>query len=199
VKSDELLPRLREQLVLPVLRLPDAASAVTAAESALAAGLPVVELTATTPGWDVALTRLVADHDGAVVGLGTVVSADIARRAIDDGAAFLVSPWPAPEVRKEAAAAGVAFVEGAYSPGEVADVASRGPVKLFPAHVGGPQLVRSLLQLLPDAVIVPTGGIAAEDVPRWLDAGAHAVGVGSDLLAPGAFDRLAGLLESRGV
>jgi 2-dehydro-3-deoxyphosphogluconate aldolase/(4S)-4-hydroxy-2-oxoglutarate aldolase len=58
--------------------------------------------------------------------------------------------------------------------------------------------VRSLLQLLPDTVIVPTGGIALEDVPRWLGAGSHAVGVGSDLLAPGAFDRLAGLLESRG-
>ena len=198
MKSDELLPRLREQLVLPVLRLPDAASAVTAAESALAAGLPVVELTATTPGWDVALARLIAVNDGAVVGLGTVVSADIARQAVDVGAAFLVSPWPVPEVREVAASAGVAFIEGAYSPGEIADVASRGPVKLFPAHVGGPQLVRSLRQLLPDVVIVPTGGIALEDVPRWLEAGAHAVGVGSDLLAPGAFDRLAGLLESRG-
>ena len=161
----DLLTRLREQLVLPVLRLPDADAAVAAAESALAAGLQVVELTATTPHWELALRRLVADHDDAVVGLGTVVTGEVARAAVESGAAFLVSPWPAPEVRAVADATGVPFIEGAYSPGEVAAAASRGPVKLFPAHVGGPQLLRSLRQLLPDLVIVPTGGIALDDVP----------------------------------
>lgn len=193
----DVLTLLRAQQVLPVLRTPDAATAIAAAESALGAGLALLELTATTPQWDTALSRVIADHDEAVVGLGTVVSADIARRALDCGARFLVSPWPAPEVRALARAAGVPFLEGAFSPGEVADVASRGPVKLFPAHVGGPQLLRSLRALLPESVIVPTGGIALHDVPDWLDAGAYAVGVGSDLLATGAFDRLGALLASR--
>jgi 2-dehydro-3-deoxyphosphogluconate aldolase/(4S)-4-hydroxy-2-oxoglutarate aldolase len=189
----DMLEQLREQKVLPVLRLPDAARAVAAAEAALGAGLVVIELTATTPHWDSALAAL-AGRDEAVVGLGTVVTGDVARRALDSGARFLVSPWSAPEVRDVAREAGVPFVEGAFTPGEVADVAGRGPVKLFPAHVGGPQLVRSLRQVLPDAVIVPTGGISLDEVPAWLDAGAHAVGLGSDLLAPGALDRLADLL-----
>jgi 2-dehydro-3-deoxyphosphogluconate aldolase / (4S)-4-hydroxy-2-oxoglutarate aldolase len=197
VSDADVLTMLREQQVLPVLRLADAAAAIAAAESALEAGLSLLELTATTPQWDTALARVVAEHDDAVVGLGTVVSADIARRALDGGARFLVSPWPVPEVRAVADRAGVPFLEGAFSPGEVADVASRGPVKLFPAHVGGPQLVRSLKALLPAAVIVPTGGIALDDVPRWLDAGSYAVGVGGDLLAPGGFDRLATLLAKR--
>jgi 2-dehydro-3-deoxyphosphogluconate aldolase / (4S)-4-hydroxy-2-oxoglutarate aldolase len=140
---------------------------------------------------------VVAEHADATVGLGTVTSADIARRALDCGARFLVSPWPVPEVREVAHRAGVPFLEGAFSPGEVADVASRGPVKLFPAHVGGPQLLRSLKAVLPEAVIVPTGGIALVDVARWLDAGSYAVGVGGDLLAPGGFDRLATLLADR--
>jgi 2-dehydro-3-deoxyphosphogluconate aldolase / (4S)-4-hydroxy-2-oxoglutarate aldolase len=197
MNNSDVLTRLRDQQVLPVLRLTDAATAIAAAESALAAGLSLLELTATTPQWDTALAQVIAEHDEAAVGLGTVVSADIARRALDCGARFLVSPWPVPEVREVADRAGVPFLEGAFSPGEVADVASRGPVKLFPAHVGGPQLLRSLKALLPEAVIVPTGGIALTDVPLWLDAGSYAVGVGSDLLAPGGFDRLATLLAAR--
>jgi 2-dehydro-3-deoxyphosphogluconate aldolase/(4S)-4-hydroxy-2-oxoglutarate aldolase len=194
VSDADVLTTLRAQQVVPVLRLPDAETAIAATESVLAAGLSLLELTATTPQWDTALSRVIAEHDGAIVGLGTVVSADIARRAVDCGARFLVSPWPVPEVREVADRAGVPFLEGAFTPGEVADVASRGPVKLFPAHVGGPQLLRSLKALLPDAVIVPTGGIALSDVPAWLDAGSFAVGVGGDLLAPGGFDRLAALL-----
>jgi len=194
----DVLTRLRDQQVLPVLRLPDAATAIAAAESALAVGLSLLELTATTPQWETALSQVIAEHDEAAVGLGTVVSADIAHRALDCGAHFLVSPWPVPEVREVADRAGVPFFEGAFSPGEVADVASRGPVKLFPAHVGGPQLLRSLKAVLPEAVIVPTGGIALGDVIGWLDAGSYAVGVGGDLLAPGGFDRLATLLGRRG-
>lgn len=188
-----LLETLGRQRVLPVLRTATAGEAVTAALGAVAAGLTVVELTATTPGWAQALARVRAERPGALVGIGTVTSADLAREAVDGGAAFLVSPWPVPAARAVAQAAGIAFVEGAFTPAEVADGASRGPVKVFPAHLGGPAYLRSLRQVLPDAVFVPTGGIALDDVPAWLAAGAHAVGVGGDLFRDGdAAARLAG-------
>ena len=58
----------------------------------------------------------------------------------------------------------------------------RGIAKLFPAHVGGPAYLRSILAVLPGARIVPTGGIALGQVRDYLDAGAYAVGVGSDLV-----------------
>lgn len=168
--------------VVPVLRTPDADGAVRAAEAVLGAGLRVVELTATTPGWAGALAGLRDAHRDAVLGAGTVTTADDARRAIDAGADFLVSPYPAERVRAVAAETGIAFLEGGLTPGEVAAAAARGIAKLFPAHVGGPAYLRSVLAVLPGARIVPTGGIALSDVPAYLAAGAYAVGVGSDLV-----------------
>jgi 2-dehydro-3-deoxyphosphogluconate aldolase / (4S)-4-hydroxy-2-oxoglutarate aldolase len=164
--------------VLPVLRTAGAAEAVRAAETLLGAGLEVVELTATIPGWADALGGLRRAYPAAVLGAGTVTTAADARRAIDAGADFLVSPYPAEEVR----GVGGVFLEGGFTPGEVAGAAARGIAKLFPAHVGGPAYLRSVLAVLPGARIVPTGGITLGEAPDYLAAGAYAVGVGSDLL-----------------
>ncbi|MCO6008694.1 bifunctional 4-hydroxy-2-oxoglutarate aldolase/2-dehydro-3-deoxy-phosphogluconate aldolase [Actinoallomurus purpureus] len=168
--------------VLPVLRTPDAAGAVKAAETLLDAGLNVIELTATTPGWADALAGLRRAHPAAVLGAGTVTTAEDASRALDAGADFLVSPYPAEAVRAVADETGTTFLEGGLTPGEVAAAAARGIAKLFPAHVGGPAYLRSVLAVLPGARVVPTGGIALSDVPAYLEAGAYAVGVGSDLV-----------------
>lgn len=190
---------LGRQQVLPVLRLPTAEQAVRAAATVLAAGLPVVELTATTPGWEKALAAVHADlPPGGSVGLGTVTDAATAETAIAAGAAFLVSPWAAPAVRKVAAGAGVLFLEGAFSPTEIATAAAYGPVKVFPASSVGTGYFSALLPVLPGAVLVPTGGIQLADVPRWLAAGAYAVGVGSDLLAGDLAPRLTAMRAAVG-
>jgi 2-dehydro-3-deoxyphosphogluconate aldolase / (4S)-4-hydroxy-2-oxoglutarate aldolase len=60
-----------------------------------------------------------------------------------------------------------------------------GVAKLFPAHVGGIAYLRSLLAVEPQARIMPTGGIPLVEAGKWLAAGAFAVGIGSDLTAPG--------------
>jgi 2-dehydro-3-deoxyphosphogluconate aldolase/(4S)-4-hydroxy-2-oxoglutarate aldolase len=184
-----VLEGIGRQRVLPVLRLASAAQAVAAARTVLAAGLTVVELTATTVDWAAALQAVRAEP-AAVVGLGTVTDAETARAAVAVGAAFLVSPWAAPAVREVADAAGVPFLEGALTPTEVAAAAARGPVKIFPASSVGPGHLRALRPVLPTAIMVPTGGIRLEDVPTWLAAGAHAVGVGTDLLAGDLAERL---------
>jgi 2-dehydro-3-deoxyphosphogluconate aldolase/(4S)-4-hydroxy-2-oxoglutarate aldolase len=179
----DVIAEIGRQRVLPVLRLPSAEQAVQAAGTVLAAGLPVVELTATTPEWEKALAAVYADlPPGGSVGLGTVTDAETAAAAIAAGAAFLVSPWAAPAVRAVAADAGVPFLEGALSPTEVATAARYGPVKVFPASSVGTGHLTALRAVLPGAVLIPTGGIRLADVPRWLAAGAHAVGVGNDLL-----------------
>ena len=73
----------------------------------------------------------------------------------------------------------IPFIEGGFTPAEVAAAAGRGIAKLFPAHVGGPAYLRSLLAVMPGAKIMPTGGIPLAHVQSWLDAGALAVGIGS--------------------
>jgi 2-dehydro-3-deoxyphosphogluconate aldolase/(4S)-4-hydroxy-2-oxoglutarate aldolase len=177
----EVERRIGAARVVPVLRLPDADAAVHAVDDCFEAGLDVVELTATTTGWQEALRRVRAAHPDRLVGVGTVLEADAARAAIDLGADFLVSPFPVPPVRDVAGT--TPFVEGGMTVTELVDAGSRGLAKLFPAHVGGPQFLRSVLAVAPGLRIIPTGGIRLGDVPTWLDAGAFAVGVGSDLVA----------------
>jgi len=182
LSHETLADLLSAARVLPVLRSPSADAARTHVDALAGAGLPVVELTTTTPEWPTALEAVGRDHPGLLLGVGTVRDPDDVRRARDAGARFLVTPWPAPDVRAAAAEAGLVLVEGGLTPGEVAAASGRGIAKLFPAHVGGPDYLRSLLPVLPGARIVPTGGVGLGDVAQWLDAGALAVGVGSDLL-----------------
>jgi 2-dehydro-3-deoxyphosphogluconate aldolase/(4S)-4-hydroxy-2-oxoglutarate aldolase len=175
---------LAAQRLLPVLRDPDPAGATARVAALLAAGCRVVELTTSTQDWPAALAGCVrAAGDRALIGVGTVTTAEQAATAIDGGAAFLVSPYPSPAVRGVADDAGTLFVEGGFTPGEIAAAAARGPAKVFPAHVGGPAFIRSLLAVLPGAQLIPTGGIGGGDVADYLAAGAFAVGVGSGLPA----------------
>ncbi|RSS71761.1 bifunctional 4-hydroxy-2-oxoglutarate aldolase/2-dehydro-3-deoxy-phosphogluconate aldolase [Streptomyces sp. WAC06614] len=174
------------QRLLPVLREPDADAAVRRTTALLAAGCRAVELTTSTPGWAEAVRRTVPLVDGhgrpALIGVGTVTTTAQAEAALDAGAGFLVSPYPAPEVREVAGRRGAVFVEGGFTPGEIASAVRRsGAAKIFPAHVGGPEFLRSLAAVLPGALLLPTGGIRPVDAGRWLDAGAAAVGVGSGL------------------
>lgn len=193
---DEIEQAIAKARVLPVLRTADAASAVRAAEAVLGAGLNVVELTATTPGWAGALSEVRRSHPDAVLGAGTVTTAADARRAVEAGADFLVSPYPAQPVRAFAGGTGTVFLEGGFTPAEVAAASSHGIAKLFPAHVGGPAYLRSILAVLPGARIVPTGGIGLDQVRDYLRAGAYAVGVGSDLVkAPDPAKAVRELLE----
>jgi 2-dehydro-3-deoxyphosphogluconate aldolase/(4S)-4-hydroxy-2-oxoglutarate aldolase len=175
---------LAAQRVLPVLREPDPAGATARVGELLAAGCRVVELTTSTADWPTALADSVLAAAGrALIGVGTVTTAEQATAAIEGGAAFLVSPYPSPAVRGTADDAGTLFVEGGFTPGEIAAAAARGPAKVFPAHVGGPAFIRSLLAVLPGAQLIPTGGISGADVGGYLAAGAFAVGVGSGLPA----------------
>lgn len=173
---------LSRQRVLPVLRERDAGAAAARVGWLVAAGARVVELTTSTRDWQAALAESVrAAEADALIGVGTVTTAEQATTAIENGAAFLVSPFPSPAVRAIATDAGVLFVEGGFTPGEIAAAAAHGPAKVFPAHVGGPAFVKSLRAVLPRAVLIPTGGVGLADVDAYLAAGAIAVGVGSEL------------------
>jgi 2-dehydro-3-deoxyphosphogluconate aldolase/(4S)-4-hydroxy-2-oxoglutarate aldolase len=175
-RNAELIARIGRARVVPVIRVDDAAAAIERAQTALDNGHDVIELTTTTADWPDALRELRAAAPGAEIAMGTVTTAAAAELAIELGAAFLVSPYPAPAVAAVAETAGVLFMEGGFTPDQIAQASERGVAKLFPAHLGGIQYLRSLLSVLPGARIVPTGGIGPDDVEAWLEAGAFAVG-----------------------
>ncbi|HEU5223376.1 MAG TPA: bifunctional 4-hydroxy-2-oxoglutarate aldolase/2-dehydro-3-deoxy-phosphogluconate aldolase [Candidatus Lumbricidophila sp.] len=187
---------ITSQGAVPVLRAGSADAAYEMCAKLIGAGLSVIELTATTPGWAELLPSVNADFPDAVIGMGTITTAYAATVACEAGASFLVSPYPADEARAEAVKRGVLFVGGGATPAEIAASSAHGVCKLFPAHLGGVQYLKTLKAILPAAKIMPTGGIALTDVSTWIAAGAVAVGVGSELVkAPDLAEAAAALRQ----
>jgi len=169
-----------------ILRTNDRAAAVAAMEAAVAGGFRVVEFTLTIPD-AYGLIEEFARRDGLVVGAGTVLDVDQARRAVEAGARFLVSPVTDEEVIAAAGELGVAAMPGAHTPTEMLRAHRAGAqlVKLFPAPAGGPVWLRSALAPLPFLKVVPTNGVDAGNVAAWLEAGACAAGFTTPLFDPG--------------
>ncbi|MET7990193.1 bifunctional 4-hydroxy-2-oxoglutarate aldolase/2-dehydro-3-deoxy-phosphogluconate aldolase [Amycolatopsis sp. NPDC005232] len=171
------------QGVVGIVRTADAASAVVAARAALDAGLRSIEVPLTNSGALAAIEELTAAYPDATIGAGTVLDEASAVLAIRAGARFLVSPNVEAAVIRTAHRYGAAAFPGAGSVTEIVRALEEGAdaVKVFPATALGPRWVKDVRAALPQAPLVPTGGIAPEDVPEWLAAGAVAVGMGSAL------------------
>lgn len=183
--EDPVFDRLRQVRLVPVIRVHDSSTALGLVDRLLEAGLDVIEVTTTIPGWDIVIDSIRCRHPEVCVGAGTVTTPLLASQAISVGARFCVSPCLVPEARNTLSNSGVPLMEGGLTPTEVLGAARHGVAKLFPAHVGGVHYLRSLLAVAPEARIMPTGGIPLAQAAQWLDAGAFAVGIGSDLTAPG--------------
>ncbi len=175
-----VVARIRARRVVGILRCDEPRRVGTAV---IEGGLDVVEVPLGVPGALAAISSLSDSFPSAVVGAGTVMTADDARAALDAGARFLLSPVLRPEVVAAAHAADAAAVPGAFTPTEIDACTAAGAdlVKLFPADRLTPADLRVLLAALPDAPLVPTGGVNAADAGAWLAAGAVAVGVGGAL------------------
>lgn len=185
--------RLREVGIIPVIRAPSADAAVAVAEALLAAGLTVAEITMTVPNAIDAIGAVARRFPGAVLlGAGTVTDAETVKRAVDAGAEFIVSPCVVPGVIDAARRAGVAVLPGALTPSEVFEAFRLGGdmVKVFPAQsVGGAAYLRALRGPFPDIPLVPTGGVTLDNLGELFQAGAAAVGVGTELVSKDALAR----------
>ena len=127
-------------------------------------------------------------HPEVALGAGTVFDAATAIEFIARGADFVVSPAYDDAVRQACVERGVPYIPGCFTATEVrqAHVAGCTLIKLFPAASVGTGYLRALRSVFPAVRFVPTGGITADPktVGKWLAAGAAAVGLGSDLIAP---------------
>ena len=177
------LPReLTESRVVGVMRGLETDNAVDVAAASLAGGVSVFEVTMDSPRAERTIESLVAR--GHVVGAGTVLSVADARAAIDSGAQFLVSPHTDEETIAWAVDRDLPIVPGGYTPTEIFHAWSRGAaaVKLFPASIGGPALVRAILGPLSGIPVMVTGGVDGSNIADFLAAGAVAAGVGGWLV-----------------
>ncbi len=179
--------------LIPVLRARNAAQAHAVVKAMIAGGVTVVEVTMTVPG-ALDLLRELKNEYGAklLLGSGTVTTAKEAEATIDAGAEFVVSPSLHPEVIAATKARKKLSIPGALTPTEVITASRAGAdyVKIFPCSaMGGASYLKSLLAPFPHLKLIPTGGVTHHTAASFLEAGARALGVGSDLVNLAAIDQ----------
>ncbi len=179
---------LRHAPVIPVLTVEGAGDAVPLATALVAGGLPLLEVTLRTEGALKAITAMAKQVPGAIVGAGTIRTADQAKAAVDAGATFLVSPGATPQVIAAVQKLGVPFLPGCATASEAMRLAEEGFrfLKFFPAEAaGGVNYLKSLAAPLADLRFCPTGGIDADKAKAYL-ALPNVVCVGGSWITPAA-------------
>jgi 2-dehydro-3-deoxyphosphogluconate aldolase/(4S)-4-hydroxy-2-oxoglutarate aldolase len=176
--------------IVPVVRAQSAKDALAASEAVAAGGVTIVEITMTCPDATGVIRELVRTVGGQLlVGAGTVLDVDEARKCLDAGAEFLVSPGFDLETVRFAGHEGVLMMAGALTPTEVITSWKAGAdiVKVFPCgNVGGAKYIKALKGPLPQVPMVPTGGVNLDTAADFIKAGAVALGIGGELVSAAA-------------
>jgi len=184
---------IRDVGIIPVIRADSADAALAVVEALATAGLVIAEVTLTVPDAISVISTVAKQFKNHVlVGAGTVTDGESAKRAIKAGAEFIVSPCLVPDVIEAARHADVAVLPGALTPTEVFEAHRLGGdfVKVFPAHnAGGASYLKALRGPFPKIPLVPTGGVTLDNLREMFNAGAVAVGVGSELISRDALER----------
>lgn len=157
--------------VMPVIVLDDAADAVPLARALVAGGIRVLEVTLRTPAALAAIRAIAREVPEALLGAGTVLSADDFARAAEAGARFAVSPGATPALLAAGRAGPIPLLPGVMTPSDVMRVLDAGfdAAKLFPAaQAGGVGMLKALAGPFPQVVFCPTGGIDAASAPSFL-------------------------------
>jgi 2-dehydro-3-deoxyphosphogluconate aldolase/(4S)-4-hydroxy-2-oxoglutarate aldolase len=196
--ASETLHRITTLGLLPVIELGSVDDAGPLLDALVAGGLPAAEITLRTGAGLTAIAALRQSHPDALVGAGTVRSADDARRVLDAGAQFVVSPGTSPEVLDICRSVGVLAIPGVCTPTEVDSALRSGAdaVKFFPAEaMGGPPFLKALAGPFRGVPFIPTGGINASNVADYLRLPSVVACGGSWMVAPalvaeGRFDRI---------
>jgi 2-dehydro-3-deoxyphosphogluconate aldolase/(4S)-4-hydroxy-2-oxoglutarate aldolase len=193
-----LLNRIYETGIIAIIRASSSTALIQSAEALLAGGVNVIEVTLTTPGALATIEQVRQKlGDDVLLGAGSVLDPESARAAILAGAQFIVSPALNIRVIELCRRYSTPVIPGAYTPTEVVTAWESGAdlIKIFPANVGGPEMIKALKAPLPQIKMVPVGGVEIENTASYIRAGAFALGVGSSLvndrlLNEGAFSEI---------
>jgi 2-dehydro-3-deoxyphosphogluconate aldolase/(4S)-4-hydroxy-2-oxoglutarate aldolase len=187
MNKEEVRQRIENIGIVPVVRAETSAHAIAAAKAVAAGGVTIVEITMTCPDAIGVIRELVRTMGNQLlVGAGTVLDVEEAKKCLDAGAEFLVSPGFDLETVKYAGREGILMMAGALTPTEVITAWKAGAdiVKVFPCgNVGGAKYIKALKGPLPQVPMVPTGGVNLDTAADFIKAGAVALGVGGELVS----------------
>jgi len=186
MNKQKVRDRILEIGIVPVVRASSAREARMAADAVCEGGIPIVEITMTVPGAvDVIRELTKSAGSNVLIGAGTVLSAEAARRCLDAGAQFLVSPGLNLKTVEFAGREDKLIMAGALTPTEVITAWEAGAdfVKVFPCgQVGGAKYIKALKGPFPEVPLVPTGGVNLNTAAEFIEAGAEALGIGGELV-----------------
>ena len=186
MKKVDVLKRIKEVGLLPVLRAASAEEALALAWAIEAGGISAIEVTMTVPGAIEVIQTLIREAgDRILIGAGTVLDPETARACMLAGANFIVSPSLNLKTIEICHRYSIAIIPGALTPTEVVTAWDAGAdvVKVFPCSaMGGAKYLKALKAPFPQIELIPTGGVSLSTAAEFLAAGAFALGVGADLV-----------------
>jgi len=187
MKKAEVRARIEEIGIIPAIRVATPEDARFAAEVVNRSGIPIAEITMTVPGALDVIAHLAKSLPEMVVGAGTVLDIETARRCLEAGAMFLTSTGLVPEVVEFALKNDIVVFPGAMTPTDVIAAWKMGAdfVKIYPCGpLGGPRYIRALKLPFPQVPLIATGGVNQRTAGDFILNGATALGIGSDLINP---------------
>jgi 2-dehydro-3-deoxyphosphogluconate aldolase/(4S)-4-hydroxy-2-oxoglutarate aldolase len=182
----EVLEKIAASGLVAVIRAENPDQAARIFEACALGGVAALEITFTVPGASRVIEQLAKQVSGNILlGAGTVLDPETARIAILAGAQFIVSPSLNLETARLCNRYQIPYMPGAGTIREVIEAMECGAdiVKVFPGEILGPAFVKAVKGPLPQASLMPTGGVTLENVGDWIKAGSVAVGVGGNLTA----------------
>jgi 2-dehydro-3-deoxyphosphogluconate aldolase / (4S)-4-hydroxy-2-oxoglutarate aldolase len=186
------LSLLQQQRVIAVIRATTASIARESALAAAAGGIKLMEITWNTDNAESLIPKLQSELPDCKIGTGTILNLDMAERAIASGCSFIFTPHTSVEIIELGCTANVPVIAGALTPTEILTAwqAGAAAVKVFPIKaVGGVGYLECLQPVLGDIPLIPTGGVTVENTSLFLQSGAIAVGISSDLFPPATVNK----------
>ena len=184
MRKYEVLQRIESVGVVAVVRAENPEHARKTALACMAGGIDAIEITFTVPNAHKVIESLVEEFgDDLLVGAGTVLDSETARIGILAGAKYVVSPAFDIDTAKLCNRYQVPYMPGCMTLTEMICAMEAGAdvIKVFPGSLGGPDFIKAVKGPLPQAVLMPTGGVNLENVGQWIKNGCIAVGVGGNL------------------
>ena len=183
----ETLNKIHEAGIVAVVRATSIEQAERITEACIEGGVAAIELTFTVPRADKLIEQMRNRYQNGeiIVGAGTVMDEATARIAILSGAEYVVSPYFDENTVRCCNRYGIPSMPGVYTPTEAVHAMECGAdvLKIFPGDIAGPAFIKDFHGPVPNAVMMPSGGVDVDNVKEWIKAGAFACGAGSSLTA----------------
>jgi len=179
----QILDKIIDEGVISIIRATSSDHIQDTARAIADGGVHTIEVTLNTPGAIPAIRDIAMNHPDILIGAGTVLNDQAAKRAIEAGAQFIVSPNTKAAVIETTHHFGKVAIPGAFTPNEIAHAMDlyADIVKIFPANDLGPTYLRNIRGPFDDLQLMPTGGVNRNNIHQYFHAGARVVGIGSQL------------------